>query len=353
MHPILAYRERFQLYVAAWVLLAAILVVWLAGAAGIPWGNAALLAVPSVLALGFLSPSALYVCRAFPLEERPAPLVAVAALAAGLVTGLAWAAAVRIWAAALDDGRGAALPPERVDEAFPALAALGALVYLLSLAGHYLLITFEAARAAERNALESAVAAREAELKALKSQIQPHFLFNSLNSVSALTAQDPAAARDMAIRLAEFLRTVLAVADRHSIPLRQELSLVENYLAIEKVRLGGRLATTMDVSPEAVDVPILPLTLQPLVENAVKHGIGGLPDGGTVTLRARVRGGMLEITVTNPYDAERGGASGTGSGLDIVRRRLAAAYGRQGTLATTTAAGVHAATVIMPAGERT
>jgi LytS/YehU family sensor histidine kinase len=276
-------------------------------------------------------------------------VVAVAALGASLITGLVWAAAVRIWASALDDGSGTGVSAAGIDTVLPVLAAVGALVYMVSLAGHYLLIAFDVARAAERNALESAVAAREAELKALKAQIQPHFLFNSLNSVSALTATDPAAARDMAIRLADFLRTVLSVADKGSIPLRQELSLVEHYLAIEQVRLGSRLTTLIDVPADALDVPILPLTLQPLVENAVKHGLGGLTEGGEVAVRARIRGGSLEITVTNPFDPGRGVTRGTGSGLEIVRRRLAAAYGREGTLSATAAAGVHAATITMPA----
>jgi len=349
MHPILAHRDRFLLYMAAWFLLAAIVVLWLSVGEGFAWTDAAAFAIPPAFLLAFICLSALYVCRAFPLQERTAPLVALVGFAASALTGLLWALGVRLWAGSVADESGAAGLADAVAGAFPALAAAGALVYLLSLAGHYLLITFDHARAVEREALESAVTAREAELKALKAQIQPHFLFNSLHSISALTARDPAAARDMAVRLADFMRTIIAVAEKTSIPLRQELSLAENYLAIEKVRFGDRLRTEVDVPEELRALQVLPLTLQPLVENAVKHGVGGLTEGGTVSVRARRRAGLLEITVTNPFDPDRERAHGTGSGLDIVRRRLAAAYGREGALAATTAAGVHAATITMPA----
>src|SRR4029079_2516584 len=148
----------------------------------------------------------------------------------------------------------------------------GFLLYLLAMAVSYLAAAFEVSRDAERRGLELQVLAREAELRALRAQLDPHFLFNSLQSISALTTADPPAARRMCLLLADFLRDTLAVGSQARIPLRSELLLAQRFLEIEQVRFGERLR--VDIEPEqAGDIAVPPLILQPLVENAVRHGI--------------------------------------------------------------------------------
>src|SRR5262249_40432912 len=150
---------------------------------------------------------------------------------------------------------------------------------------HYLLLAFEFARQAERRQLQLEVLSRDAELRALRAQLDPHFLYNSLNSISALTAVDPAGARRMCVLLADFLRGTLAMSTRDRIPLEDELALTDRFLNIEQVRFGARLQVERQVDDAAARCRVPPLFLQPLVENAVTHGIAGLIDGGVIRLR--------------------------------------------------------------------
>jgi LytS/YehU family sensor histidine kinase len=130
-----------------------------------------------------------------------------------------------------------------------------------------------ASQAAERRALQFEISSREAELRALRAQIHPHFLFNSLNSINALIAARPEEARKLCVRLGDFLRASLTLGPREAIPLSQELALAEQLLSIEKVRFGERLSHTTRADDDARACTVPPLLLQPLVENAVTHGI--------------------------------------------------------------------------------
>src|SRR6185436_2752695 len=146
----------------------------------------------------------------------------------------------------------------------PALLTGGASLYALAVAFHYSLLAGEATRRAERQALELAVLAREAEVKALKAQVHPHFLFNSLNSISALVASDPARAREMCILLAEYFRSTLALGEKASVSLDEELQVARTYLAIEGQRFGPRLKVEELLDDEARACSLPPLLLQPL-----------------------------------------------------------------------------------------
>jgi two-component system sensor histidine kinase AlgZ len=174
---------------------------------------------------------------------------------------------------------------------------------------------------------EAEVQARDAELRALKAQINPHFLFNSLNSITALTATDPVRAREMCIRLSDFLRSTLGLGERASIPWREELQLARTYLEVEQVRFGARLQVEMDVDDACSECLVPPLVLQPLIENAVKHGIATLVDGGTITVEGRVNDGLLEVSVENGFDPDSPVPRRSGLGLRNVRNRLATRFG--------------------------
>jgi two-component system sensor histidine kinase AlgZ len=142
---------------------------------------------------------------------------------------------------------------------------------------------------------------------------------------------EPAAARRMCLLLADFLRETLALGARDRIPLAAELALVRKFLAVEQVRFGDRLRVDIDVDV-AGDLSVPPLLLQPLVENAVTHGVAHLLEGGTVRLRAERRVASLVITVDNPSDPDRPAGRGTGLGLRNVRERLTSAYGNDAFL---------------------
>jgi sensor histidine kinase YesM len=173
--------------------------------------------------------------------------------------------------------------------------------------------------------------AARSELKALKAQINPHFLFNALNSVSALIAIDPDAAQRTLERLAGVLRGTLLASEKESIPLRQELEVVDAYLDVEKARFGRRLRVEQSVSAEARDVPVPPLIVQPVVENAIRHGISPQVEGGTVRILAEVREGRLHIVVEDDGAGMDPGRRETlmagGFGLRNVRDRLTTRFG--------------------------
>src|SRR5262249_19044525 len=154
----------------------------------------------------------------------------------------------------------------------------------------------------ERRILETQVTAREAELRALRAQLNPHFLFNSLNSINALVGADPEGARRMCAGLGDFLRRTLALGARASVTRDEDLALVRRYLGREQVRFGERLQVEESVTGEARECRVPPLLLQPLVENAIKHGIQDRLDGGTIRVEARRDGALLRVVVENPVD---------------------------------------------------
>jgi LytS/YehU family sensor histidine kinase len=231
--------------------------------------------------------------------------------------------------------------------AAPTFFGFGFLLYLLAMAVSYLAAAFAVSRDAERRGLELQVLAREAELRALRAQIDPHFLFNSLQSISALTTADPPAARRMCLLLADFLRDTLALGSRDRIPLSSELTLVRRFLAVEQVRFGDRLQVDISAA-DAEACEVLPLLLQPLVENAVTHGVAHLVEGGTVRIRAERRVASLVVTVDNPCDADRPAGRGTGLGLRNVRERLENAYGKAALIQAEEAGGRFVVRLEMP-----
>ena len=168
-------------------------------------------------------------------------------------------------------------------------------------------------------------------MRALRAQINPHFLFNSLNSISALTSIDGARAREMCLLLADFLRLTLGMGEKSVIPFSDELDLLEKFLAIEKVRFGDRLRMEEKIEDDAKRCIIPALLLQPLLENAVSHGIASMADGGLIRLEARVQDGRLGIIVENDRDEEAPSRRRNGVGLKNVRSRLEARYGKEAT----------------------
>jgi signal transduction histidine kinase len=315
----------------------------------VPWREAMIFGLPLGLVAVPLSMPAWYLCRALPLARTPPLRLAIVASAAALTMAVVWAAASWWWWKGLG-----AMGLSTGDVAGPALLTpvigLGMLAYLVALSVHYMLGALEDSVEAGRRVLESRIAQRDAELTALRAQVDPHFLFNSLNSISGLIVPDPAKARQMCQSLAEFLRDCLALGASARITLGREIALAEQYLRVEQVRFGRRLTIETSVTADSAEVAVPPLILQPLVENAVRHGIATCLEGGRIEITARRVGERAVVTVVNPRDVD-GARAGTGFGLGIVRRRLSASFGDLAALVLEPADATYRATVTMPVDE--
>ncbi|MGD8895990.1 MAG: histidine kinase [Acidobacteriota bacterium] len=326
MHPILAEWRVLGAYLAAWALLGGLLAALLVDAASFGWLEAVAFALPLAVLYGFVGLGSFWVCRAAPLELSRLLRAVGTQLVAAVISAVMWLIASRGWALLLDRYETFPGLAAKQTEAAPLLLGLGVVFYLLAAAFHYLLGALEASQEAERRALELEIASREAELRTLRAQIHPHFLFNSLNSINALIAARPEEARRLCVRLADFLRRSLTLGSRERIPLAEELVLAEALLSIEKVRFGDRLSSEIRADERTRHCTVPPLVLQPLVENAVTHGIAQMLDGGSVRIEAEQRGDRLLVVVENPRDPDSPDPKGAGIGLQNVRRRLAALY---------------------------
>jgi len=331
MHPILARPARLASYLAGWLVVGALI----AGAVsrrGLSVSEAVVFVLPPLLVYAFICLSAWYVCRAVPLRTSGAlRVLAACSLAAAVAAGL-WFGLALAWVALLESMPGRDGLAEAYGQQTPFLLSVAVLLFLLALAVHYLVLAFEETREADRQRLALQVHARDAELRALRAQLNPHFLYNCLNSIGALTTVDPSGARRMCLMLGEFLRTTLHAGALARIALADELALADRFLSIEQVRFGSRLEIERRIDEAALSARVPPLFLQPLVENAVIHGIASLLDGGIILLDVRRAGGRLVIAIENACDPELLTPMRHGTGLTNVRDRLHALFGSAATM---------------------
>lgn len=197
----------------------------------------------------------------------------------------------------------------------------------------------------QRSELQQALAASE--LQVLKSQLHPHFLFNTLNGISILIDSNPARARAMVLKLSGLLRTALEYGNSDLISFAEELRFIEGYLDLEKMRLEDRLRVRWDVDAATREMLVPQLILQPLVENAIVHGIACCREGGWIEVASRRRKSMLELEIKNSVGGK--GQRGTGLGLQNTRTRLRHLYADEGTFSFNIAhEGVAIATLVFP-----
>src|SRR5579871_463251 len=216
MHPLLASGAALAIYAAGWVPLAALLIYVLAASGNLGWAASAAIVAPSSTIYAVICLTPFYVVRTMPLRTTALTRILLTNLSAAIVSSFILVALARSLSLMLSR-MGPALEPQwfaaSLDQRFrphvPLLFGMGVLLYLLSVGMHYIMMQTQESRAALEREMRALVVARDAELKALKAQINPHFLFNSLNSISALTANDAARAREMCVRLSDFLRNSL------------------------------------------------------------------------------------------------------------------------------------------------
>jgi len=235
------------------------------------------------------------------------------------------------------------------DVTLPYRIGTGLFIYLLIILTYFLFISLTnlSEKKAREAKLESLV--KETELKMLRSQINPHFLFNSLNSISSLTITDPGKARDMVIKLSEFMRYALSKKDEQPVSLRNELENLRLYFDIEKVRFGDRLSTEENIDEKCLETKIPVMLLQPLYENAIKHGVYASTESVRILTEANSINEHIEIKISNNYNPVPSSRKGTGTGLLNVNRRLELFYGNKASMITTKENGIFTVSLFIPA----
>ncbi|HYL76885.1 MAG TPA: histidine kinase [Bryobacteraceae bacterium] len=346
MHPLLLSRSRIVLYLLAWVPVGGLLgyLLWQTG--NLSGAEAISLSIPLSLFYAFVCLTPWYL---LPSATRQPWKLVVNHAAASIVAGLLWIVLAKLLALALT--RYFPNLNNRFSPQLPLVFGIGVLLYLLAVALNYVLLSVESSKEAETREQEALTLAREAEIKALKAQINPHFLFNSLNSIAALATVDGARAREMCIKLSDFLRSTLSLGEKSRISFRDELALAKAYLDVEQVRFGARLRIELDTDGHCEGCVVPPLFLQPLVENAVKHGIAGLVDGGVIRLEAQCHDGWLHVEVANEFDPDAPAPRRHGLGLQNVRGRLRALYENKARIDTTVSNNEFLVQVDLPCAE--
>jgi signal transduction histidine kinase len=307
----------------------------------IGWGTAAVWALPQLLVWAATIPAMLSLARRWPIEgpDRARRLLAHGGASIGLA--LLGLVALDVSDRLLHWSQALGAPDTLLSRLKYTIIHLhmGVGVYWVTLAvshaARYRQGLFETHARAEALAGELA----GARLALLRSQLQPHFLFNTLNAIAVSIRHDPAAAETMVHRLADFLRLALEASDLPEVTVREELVATDTYLDIERVRAGARLRATIDTAPDAEECLVPTLILQPLVENAVRYAVATRASGGSIAVRAERLGARLVLTVTDDGPGLGRGGDGAGIGLANVRRRLTTHYGDAASF--TLSPGVH------------
>ncbi len=203
---------------------------------------------------------------------------------------------------------------------------LGYLMYIIYLVFFYAVNYYQSLKEKIKKEAEYKTLLREAELQALKSQINPHFLFNSLNSISSLTVSNPEKAQEMVINLSTFMRYSLMHNEKEMVPFSRELENIKLYLSIEKVRFGKKLNAEFEIDTHCLEAEIPNMILQPLFENAIKYGVYETTEQVTINTSCVCDGNLLKIKIVNDYDANTIKRKGEGIGLRNIRQRMQIIY---------------------------
>jgi sensor histidine kinase YesM len=230
----------------------------------------------------------------------------------------------------------------------PWRAGIGALFYAMIILVYYLIINYQNFKDKVTREAELKALIRESELNSLKSQINPHFLFNSLNSISSLTMISPEKAQDMIIKLSEFLRYSLSNKDEKLTSLNNEINNIARYLDIEKIRFGRRLNVISSIAEKCLEHKLPGLILQPLVENAIKYGVHENTEKTDIELICNCSDSGLRVTIRNQYDPEFHYKKGAGIGIQNIRNRLRIMYGRDDLISIVKSANIFEVSLSFP-----
>jgi two-component system LytT family sensor kinase len=345
-HPVLSHRVRLIVWWLAWLFLAAGQSLLFYYAYGSFTNIIIADSIVSLIIFSGISLSLWYPFRYFNTGESRATALISNLVASGAISVSLWVLTTKlVMTLVLPEGNDYQL---YWDATFPYRVGTGVFVYALVVLSYFLFISL--INISEKNAKEAKLETliKETELKMLRSQINPHFLFNSLNSISSLTITDPEKARTMVVKLSDFMRYALSRKDEQPVSLQSELENLRLYLDIEKVRFGDKLIAEEQISAECFEFKLPVMLLQPLYENAVKHGVYESTESVKILTTARIIEGFIEIIISNNFDPSSTRKKGTGTGLLNVSRRLELFYGNKASIKNTLENGIYTVTLYIP-----
>lgn len=345
-HPITGNRRSVTIYSLVWLIVSVLYGTMLWYFMRFPVAIVITEALSSTLLFGFMGLLAWYPTRYIPFQRHSPFYSLMAHIVAGVLVLAIWmlinVGLLEVFFGIQDDY---AL---FLNKSIAWRGIFGGMTYLLLVLIYYLVANNQKLleRAQQEERLKNLV--RDTELNLLKSQINPHFLFNSLNSIASLTMSNPDEARDMIIRLSDFLRYSLKHRENEYVPLKEEIRRMKDYLAIEKIRFGDKLQYAFNIQGDCEEFPVPTMIFQPLFENAIRHSVYESLDPVTVRFDCIPEEDYMKTVVTNDYDPNVPTKKGTGLGLQNVRQRIELAYQERGSVRWKGEEGVFSVTILFP-----
>lgn len=326
-HPFFSKPKLAVFYALFWgiVTLAVILVQWLGNQ--VPWDQAIVDVLSTITLFAIIGSSIWYVVRFSTFENKAyGKFILWHLMAASVIVALWWylgAVIVKVFYPGSEN---------LSEEAFPGKILTGYTLYLIFVVFFYAITFYQNFKEKVRRESELKALIKEAELHALKSQLNPHFLFNSLNSISSLTMTDPEKAQEMVINLSSIMRYSLKYDKNEVVTLGTELEYMKLYLAIEKVRFGAKLNPVFAIDENCLDARIPNMILQPLYENAIKYGVYEATEPVDIHTSCEMFDHFIQIKITNTYDPGVLPKRGEGIGLRNIKERLQTIYNNPGLM---------------------
>jgi two-component system, LytTR family, sensor kinase len=342
-HPLLNNTKYLILYGIFWLIIASANAAIFNIYYDMPLDQAIQVPFIEFILFGGIALSIWYVVKYNPVEANPWWKLGFFHLTAATILIIIWIYLTNVMVNLINTDLG-----DFMTMSVPTRVLMGYLLYVLLFFFFMVIVYYENFREKVKREGELKALIREAELHALKSQINPHFLFNSLNSISSLTMSDPAKAQEMVINLSAIMRYSLKHGQNETVSFGTELQNIKLYLAIEKVRFGKKLQPVFKVDERCYQALLPNMILQPIFENAIKYGVYEATEPVEILTEASCTGDMLEISVSNSYDASVRSKKGEGIGLRNIRERLQIIYGNPGFLKVKDTKKYFAITITIP-----
>ena len=346
IHPIISKRRRFVLYWLIWLIIGLAQSLLMIFSSDISATAAFSDGLFSAIIFALLAVALWFPLNQLSSGSRDPLIISINHLSLALITLAIWIFLTKFLVLSL-------LPDKLAYKSFWEKSiyyrlGAGAFIYAVVTLAYYLMISIDNLAKKEMREARLENMLKETELMMLRSQINPHFLFNSLNSISALTISDPEKAREMVIKLSDFMRYALSRKDDRAVSLATELENLRLYLEIEKTRFGDKLLIEENVEDKCLKLKIPNMILQPLYENAIKHGVYESTEAVCVRLRAECDADAMLISLSNNFDPDSIPAEGTGTGLENISRRLELYYGSKSWMKTTKENNIFTVSLFIP-----